>query len=218
MSYLSRTRRLLPLLALPIAPLAAQSPADSGTFVVRHGEDTVATERFTRRDTNIEGVLAIHNTRNTSQRYTAVIAPDATVPMIDVAVREDADSGRVKQKLVQRARVIIREDSAAVDAVISQNIETRVFGTQRGAIPYLNMSFALLEQAVRRTRAPGAVADAVPFFNLGGGQTLSAKVMAVGTDSVALDIGKVEYRLKVDGKGRVLGGAIPSQNVFVERR
>ena len=218
MSYLSHPSRLLLLLALPTAPLAAQTAADSGMFVVRHGEDTVATERFTRRDTNIEGVLAIRNPRNTSQRYTAVIAPDATVPMIDVAVREDADSGRVKQKLVQRARVIFREDSAAVDAVISQNIETRVFGTQRGAIPYLNMSFALLEQAVRRTRSPGATADAVPFFNLGGGQTVSAKVQPIGTDSLALDIGNVEYRLKVDRAGRVLGGKIPSQNVSVERR
>ncbi|HKU63339.1 MAG TPA: hypothetical protein VJQ44_19210 [Gemmatimonadales bacterium] len=218
MSYLSRPGHLLLLLALPAAPLAAQTPADSGTFVVRHGEDTVAIERFTRRETSVEGVLAIRNSRNTSQRYTAVIGPDATVPMIDVAVREDADSGRVKQKLVQRARVIFREDSAAVDAVISQNIETRVFGTQRGAIPYLNMSFALLEQAVRRTRSKGAPADAVPFFNLGGGQTLSAKVQPIGTDSLAMDIGKVEYRLKVDGKGRVLGGTIPSQNVVVTRR
>ena len=105
--------------------------------------------------------------------------------MIEVAVREDADSGRVKQKLVQRARVIFREDSAAVDAVISQNIETRVFGTERGAIPYLNMSFALLEQAVRRTRAPGATADAVPFFNLGGGQTVSAQGLAAGRHRLA---------------------------------
>ena len=218
MSYLRPLGSLLVLLAGPAVPLVGQTVPDSGTFVVRHGADTVATERFTRKETNLEGVLAIHNSRNTSQRYTAVVAPDATVPMIDVAVREDADSGRVKQKLVQRARVIFREDSAAVDAVISQNIETRVFGTERGAIPYLNMSFALLEQAVRRTRSPGAPTGAVPFFNLGGGQTLSAKIQPVGQDSLAVDIGNVEFRLKVDEKGRVLGGAIPSQNVLVDRR
>jgi hypothetical protein len=186
---------------------------------VRHGEDTVATERFTRRDTNIEGVLAIHNSRNTSQRYTAVIAPDATVPMIDVAVREDSDSGRVKQKLVQRARVIFREDSAAVDAVISQNIEDP--GVRHGA-----RGDSLPEHVVRAAGAGGCVAAGyrappptrLPFFNLGGGQTVSAKVQRVGSDSLALDIGKVEYRLRVDRTGRVLGGAIPSQNVFVERR
>jgi hypothetical protein len=218
MSYLRHFGPLLVLLAGPAVPLMGQTVADSGVFVVRHGADTIATEHFSRKDTNLEGVLAIHNSRNTSQRYTAVVAPDATVPLIDVAVREDSDSGRVKQKLVQRARVIFREDSAAVDAVISQNIETRVFGTERGAIPYLNMSFALLEQAVRRIRSPGAPADAVPFFNLGGGQTLSAKVKPVGKDSLALDIGNVEFRLRVDQQGRVLGGTIPSQNVLVDRR
>jgi hypothetical protein len=218
MSYLRHFGSLLALLAGPAVPLMGQTVADSGVFVVRHGADTVATEHFSRKDTNLDAVHAIHNSRNTSQRYTAVVAPDATVPLIDVAVREDSDSGRVKQKLVQRARVIFREDSAAVDAVISQNIETRVFGTERGAIPYLNMSFALLEQAVRRIRSPGAPAGAVPFFNLGGGQTLSAKVQPVGKDSLALDIGNVEFRLRVDEQGRVLGGAIPSQNVLVERR
>ena len=218
MRYLSSLGLLSLLLAGSSVPLTAQVAPDSGTFVVRHGADTVATERFTRKETSLEGVLAIHNARNTSQRYTAVVAPDATVPMIDVTVREDSDSGRVKQKLVQRARVIFREDSAAVDAIIRQNIETRVFGTQRGAIPYLNLSFALLEQAVRRTRSPGAPAGGVPFFNLGGGQTLSAKVLPVGKDSVAVDIGNVDFRLKVDEKGRVLGGTIPSQDVLVERR
>jgi hypothetical protein len=114
--------------------------------------------------------------------------------------------------------VIFRGDSAAVDAIVSQNIETRVFGTERGAIPYLNMSFALLELAVRRIRSPGGPTAAVPFFNLGGGQTVSATIQRVGNDSLALDIGKVEFRLKVDEKGRVLGGAIPSQNVLVDRR
>jgi hypothetical protein len=138
--------------------------------------------------------------------------------MIDVAVREDADSGRVKAKLVQRARVIFKQDSAAVDAIIGQAIETRVFGTQVGAIPYLNMSFALLEQAIRRSRRPGATPDHVPFFNLGGGQTVSGTLSPVGSDSVALSIGDVVFRLKVDPQWRVLGGAIPKQDVVVDRR
>ena len=53
MSYLSFLGPFLVCLTIPAAPLAAQAVADSGTFIVRHGEDTVATERFTRKDTNI---------------------------------------------------------------------------------------------------------------------------------------------------------------------
>jgi len=218
MAYVYRPTLLLGLLLLFALPAGAQAGADSGTFVVRHAGETVATETFSRKETAIQGTLALNNSKHTFQRYTAVLAPDASVPMIDVAVREDADSGRVKAKLVQRARVIFREDSAAVDAVIGQAIETRVFGTQVGAIPYLNMSFALLEQAIRRSRAGGATPGQVPFFNLGGGQTLSGSLSPVGSDSVAIAIGDVEFRLKVDPQGRVLGGAIPQQNVVVERR
>jgi hypothetical protein len=199
-------------------PAAAQTVADSGTFVVRHSGDTVATETFSRQETTIHGKLSLNNSKHTFHRYTAVLAPDASVPMIDVSVREDADSGRVKAKLVQRARVIFKEDSAAVDAIIGQSIETRVFGTQAGAIPYLNMSFALLEQAIRRSRASGATPGQVPFFNLGGGQTVSGTLKPVGSDSMALAIGDVEFRLKVDPQGRVLGGAIPKQDVLVDRR
>jgi hypothetical protein len=218
MRYLKPQACVLALFLGSALPSAAQTVADSGTFVVRHSGDTVATETFSRQETTIQGTLSLNNSNHTFHRYTAVLAPDASVPMIDVSVREDADSGRVKAKLVQRARVIFKEDSAAVDAIIGQAIETRVFGTQAGAIPYLNMSFALLEQAIRRSRAAGATPGQVPFFNLGGGQTVSGTLQRVGSDSLALAIGDVEFRLKVDVEGRVLGGAIPKQDVVVDRR
>ncbi len=218
MTYVSRPGSVLVLLLLSVRPAAAQTIADSGVFVVRHSGDTVATETFSRQETSIQGTLTLNNAKHTFHRYTAVLAPDASVPLIDVAVREDADSGRVKARLVQRARVIFKEDSAAVDAVIGQSIETRVFGTEVGAIPYLNMSFALLEQAVRRSRAGGATADEVPFFNLGGGQTVSGSLKSLGSDSLTLAIGEVEFRLRVDPEGRVLGGTIPAQDVTVERK
>jgi hypothetical protein len=218
MRYVKTQACVLALFLGSVLPAAAQTVADSGTFVVRHSGDTVATETFSRQETTIRGTLSLNNSNHTFHRYTAVLAPDASVPMIDVSVREDADSGRVKAKLVQRARVIFKEDSAAVDAIIGQSIETRVFGTQAGAIPYLNLSFALLEQAIRRSRAAGATPGQVPFFNLGGGQTVSGTLKLVGSDSMALAIGDVEFRLKVDPQGRVLGGAIPKQDVVVDRR
>ena len=218
MTYIYRSVRLATLFLLIVPTLAAQTVADSGTFVVRHAGDTVATETFSREETSIHGTLNLNNFKHTFHRYTAILAPDASVPMIDIAVREDADSGRIKARLLQRARIIFREDSAAVDAVIGQAISTQVLGTQPGAIPYLNMSFALLEQAVRRSRAEGAGLKQVPFFNLAGGQTVSGTLTPVGKDSLAVAIGDVEFRLRVDPEGRVLGGVIPTQDVQVDRR
>ena len=203
-------------LAVP-ARLSAQTTADSGSFVVRHANDTVAIERFSRTGIKLEGTLALRNPKKTSEHYSAVIAPDATLPLIEVTVRQGVDSGPVKAKVVQRARVIFKEDSAAVDEVGDAGLVTRVFGTKEGAIPYLNLSFALLEQAVRRARRTQG-ASHLDFFNLGGGQTISARISPLGSDSLKLDIGDIRFHLRVDREGRVLGGRIPSQDLVVERR
>ena len=199
------------------ALVRAQAVSDSGTFVVRHARDTVATERFSRSATQIEGTVALRNATHTSQRWSAVVAPDATLPLIEVTIREGSDSGGRAARVVQRARVIFKEDSVAVDAIGGDGLQTRLFATERGAVPYLNLSFALLEQAVRRVRV-SPDSSRVAFFNLRGGQTATATVSWVSPDSLRLAIGKVEYRLRVDQTGRVLGGRIPAQDVTVERR
>lgn len=192
-------------------------PGDSGVFIIRHAGDTVATERFSRTATTLRGTLAIRDAKGTLEAYEAVVAPDASVPLIEVTVRESQDSGRTNGKILQRARVIFKEDSAAVDDMGSRGIQTRILATERGAVPYLNLSFALLEQAVRRSLATAPATTRVPFFNLGGGQTLDAKVSKLGADSLTLMIGNVEFRLRVDPSGRVLGGAIPAQQLVAER-
>jgi hypothetical protein len=195
--------------------LQAQAAVDSGTFVVRRGRDTVAREQFVRTATQLQGTLHLMNPSHTSERYSAVLAPDATLPLIEVTVREGIDSGSVRAKIRQRARVIFKEDSAAVDEVGESGLVTRVFGTEVGAVPYLNLSFALLEQAVRRARANGGAR--VPFFNLGGGQTLVAKLAPLSGDSIRMDIGDTRIHLKLDGDGRLLGGRIPVQDLVAER-
>ena len=207
----------LALMSFAPALAGAQTVSDSGTFVVRHARDTVATEQFTRTDTKLEGTLTIRNAKHTSQRWSAVVAPDATLPLIEVTVREGRDSGGRAARVVQRARVIFKEDSVAVDELSRDGITTNVFASKEGAVPYLNLSFALLEQAVRRARATRQ-ATQVAFFNLGGGQTLTGRLSPRGSDSLTLDIGSVQYHLRVDPAGRVLGGRIPAQDVVAERR
>lgn len=207
---------LIVMVSLPPTALRAQEPADTGSFLVRHRQDTVATERFTRTATKLEGTLSLRNAKRTSERYRAVVAPDATLPLIEVTVSEGADSGEVRSRVVERARVIFKEDSVAVDQVGNAGLVTRVFKTELGAVPYLNLSFALLEQALRRARTANG-ADQVPFFNLGGGQTLVANLSAIQADSVRLDIGDTRIHLLMDRRGRLLGGRIPVQDVVFER-
>lgn len=215
------TRALLAAAFVIPGVLAAQTaaPADSGTFVVRRGRDTVAVETFARTGTTLAGTLAIHDQENIAQRWRAVVAPDATLPLIEVTVVEDREHGQVKGKMRQQARAIFKDDSVAVDDVNNNGLQTRIFGTRKGAVPYLNLSFALLEQAMRRARASGTGAGGqqVAFFNLGGGQTVDARLARAAGDSVSLAIGKIDFLLQVDSRGRIIGGGIPSQNLTVER-
>lgn len=218
-----RTSLLLLLLLTAPPALAAQEPERS-VFVIRRGADTVATEELVRTPTELTGTLTFRAKTATSEWYRAVVAPDTTVALVEVNVREGADTGRVKPRVVQRTRVIFRGDSVAVDDVTGNGIQTRVLATQAGAVPYLNLSFGLLEQAIRRATVPRRDTVKVAFFNLsggagqGGGVTVVGTVSRVGPDSVALELGSVEFRMRVDAGGRLLGGGIPAQRLIFERQ
>jgi hypothetical protein len=218
-----RTSLLLLLLLTAPPALAAQQPERS-VFVIRRGADTVATEELARTPTELTGTLTFRGKAATSEWYRAVVAPDTTVALVEVNVREGADTGLVKPRVVQRTRAIFRGDSVAIDDVTGNGIQTRVLATQAGAVPYLNLSFGLLEQAIRRATVPGRDTVKVAFFNLsggagqGGGVTVVGTVWRVGADSVALELGSVEFRMRVDGVGRLLGGGIPVQRLTFERQ
>jgi hypothetical protein len=209
------------LLAAP-GILAGQTAAKSG-FVIFHGADTVATEELDRTDTELRGTLAFRGVKKT-ESYRAVIAPDATIPLVEVTVRENAPSAAEKARVAQQTRVIFRDDSVSVDDVTGHGLQTRVLATQRGAVPYLNLSFGLLEQAIRRAAVLGTDSVRVAFFNLsgspsqGGGATVVATVSRFGADSVAIDLGRVAFRLRIDPQGRLLGGGIPAQQLSFKRR
>src|SRR5690349_4447301 len=102
-------------------PVKTQRPvvttADTGGFVVLRGRDTVATEQFGRTATELHGMLELSSSAHGTQQYLAVVNPDATVPVVEVTVRMASDSGPTAGRIVQRARVIFKDDSAAVDAL-----------------------------------------------------------------------------------------------------
>jgi len=214
---------LLPLLLFAAPPaLAAQAPEKS-VFLIRRGTDTVATETLSRTPTELTGTLTFHQASAKSEWYHAVVGPDATMPLLEVNVREGLDTGLVRARVAQRTRAIFRDDSVAVDDMTDHGMGTRVFPTRVGAVPYLNLSFGLLEQAVRRAAALGGDSVKVAFFNMsgspggGGGATVVGTVSRIGADSVALDLGSVEFRMRVDAAGRLLGGGIPAQRLSFER-
>jgi hypothetical protein len=214
-----------PLLAVAVlsmpAVLAAQdqqpaipSGPDSATFVVTHGADTVVTERFYRRKLEVDGVLDRWAVKR-KETYQALLTEDGGVPMVQFAVWLTDDPNTRTPR--QRVRVIFRDDSVAVDEVNSAEMMTRTFGSQKGAVPYLNLSFVLLEQATRRLAASKSDSVSIPFFNLNGGQVAVGTMKRTTPDSASLMLGTVAFQIHLDKEGRLLGAAIPAQGLKAER-
>ncbi|MFZ5624583.1 MAG: hypothetical protein ACOY71_09160 [Gemmatimonadota bacterium] len=201
------------------APAAAQEAAsaaftESATFIVRRGDDTVAIERFRRGPMVLKGVLYLRLEVPITEKISAVIDSTGTMPLVEVVEFRNSDT--LDTSPSQHARIIFRDDSVAVDALTGNGIQTRLFQTERGALPYLNLSFALLEQAVRRGLLIGGDTVALPFFNLGGGQTATGTLARNGS-SATLTLGRVPIVLELDATGRIVKGEIASQGVTVTR-
>ncbi|HEX2189512.1 MAG TPA: alpha/beta hydrolase [Longimicrobiaceae bacterium] len=208
-----KTRCAAALLALLPAAAAAQT-ADGGEWVVRRGGDTIATETYTRTPGRLRAELA---TRMPvlRQRTDAELAPDATVPRMAFTVLPGR-AGEAEPTV--SGAVVFRGDSALVEVRGPTAAPRQRFAPGDGALPYVNLSVALLEQTVRRARALGGSPARVPMLNLSGGNTFTATVVFPSPDSATVEVGGVTLRFGADAAGRLLGGCVPAQGITMERR
>jgi hypothetical protein len=210
------------LSAIAVAALLATSGGlraqEEGRFAITRGADTVAVEQWSRDDVTLTGDLLRIASQTARERlhYRATLVEDQSAPLVELSAWRADDPDDMPAR--ETTRVIFKDDSVAVDdASRWSGVVTRILPTARAAVPYLNLSTAFLEQATRRAAGSRGDSVAVPFFNLGGGQTVTGTVQRVGPDSAAIRIGSVEFRLRVDTDGRILGGAVPSQGLTIVR-
>lgn len=206
--------------AAPDAP--DPGPVDSGSFVVLHGADTMAVEHYARTPTELTGEMLTKAMGGQRQDYRVIMVEDMTTPLVEMSVWRQTDPLGVPPR--QRARLIFRDDSVAVDDANSMGMNTLVYFVGKGGLTYVNLSFAFMEQATMRARYLKSDSVTVPFFNISrrfdgpAGESLNATVRPIGKDSMSVRLGPVDFRLAVDEKGRILGGGVPAQNVVVVRR
>ena len=200
-----------------VAPrVEAQERADTARFAFMRNTDTITVERVTRSATELSGELVIPPRERERTRYRATLLPDGTAPLLEVSVWRGTDPEGAPAR--QMTRVIFKEDSVAVDDITSGGLKTLLFHTARGAVPYLNLSVAFLEQAVLRARAGGKSRDAmVQFFGLSNGQTVAGTVASPDPTHARLRLGEVEFQLVLDSRGRILSGTVPAQGLTITR-
>lgn len=206
-------RPLCALLAALLAASTARAQGDAFVLLTANG-DTVAIERFTRNATSLEAELLVP-TGGARFWYQATLAPDASVARFVNEFRP-ASAGRDAEP-TQRAVFTFTGDSAIVEITGGGRSVTQRLGSRPGAVPFLNPSFALVEQIVRRARRIGGDSVAVPAFMVQGGTVVPFVVRRLPGDSVDVAVGGVPSRLAVNAAGDVTGGSVPAQGLRIVR-
>ncbi len=186
--------------------------ADRGTFVVLRGEDTLSVERFERSGGELSAEL-VDRIAGYRQTISATVQPDGRVPRLTLELR--SGSGPPDAAPMQRIVLRIEGDSAIAEIGAQTNAQRQVVPTRDGAVPFVNLDFALMRQVVLRSRSTGL--DSVPILLLTGARTLMVHLTRLTGDTVAIDIAGVPLHLLVDSAGRVLGGTVPAQGLRIER-
>lgn len=202
------------LLALTVGrgpAAAAQSPLR--TFVLRAGRDTISVEQVQRGPGRVEGEL-VFRLANQRWHYVLSVGPDERVLAMDNEFRFATDSSSSPAR--QRAHLTFTGDSVVVDLLAPAAGQQRL-GSRAGAIPYINPSFGLVEQALRRGSVLGGDTLAIPLFAMAGGGTFSGTIhRSGGSDSTAFIVSGVSSRLATGTDGSIRGGGVPSQGLSLE--
>jgi uncharacterized protein len=197
---------------LAFAGPAAGQHAGAVSFVMRMGVDTFAVESVSRTADAIEGEIGGRIFGRIA--YRAALGPAESIS--EVALKAWAPGAAVDAAPVQEARITLLGDSAQVEIGAGEQLRRQRIAAGGAALVYLNPSMALMEQMVLRARAAGSERVEVPVL-LATGQTFTASVSFLGTDSAVVAIAGGEVRMAVDLEGRLLGGVIPAQNLTITR-
>src|SRR5439155_1104440 len=111
------TLLLIAVGALSPAALAAQS----GAFVVRLGNDTVAVEQYTLTAARLQGEQVIRTPRTQHRIYTATLGPDGAVQRFELATHNVSDPKPTERK----ATIEFRGDSAIATTDQGDSLVTR---------------------------------------------------------------------------------------------
>ncbi len=202
----------LGMLAWSAASLSAQGE-ERAAFVMQLGRDTFAVENLSRSAGRLETELTGRALGRLVIR--ADEGPGATIRALTLTAWRPGtppDSSPGNQ-----ARIVMTGDTAVVTFSIPAGTPAQRVSTRADAVPYLNPSFAMIEEVLRHARAMGGDTVAVPLFFIQGGQTAPATVAWGPNDSVAVTLGGTAIRLRFSPDGRILSGSVPSQNLTIER-
>jgi len=206
------TRVLIASLAVPAA-LAGQS----GSFVVRLGNDTIAIEQYTRTADRLQGEQVVRSPRTAHRIYTATFGAGGAIERFEL-VTHNVDGGPGPAETI--ASIEFRRDSAIAQLPRGDSTVTQRLKLRAGALPYCGQCYGLVEEAARRARGAGRDRYTVAMLPVGNDEPWTVEVARLGRDSATIKLGPIgPLRMRLDDQGTLLGltGVGSTMQVTVER-
>jgi dienelactone hydrolase len=203
------------MLAMAMLPSAARAQeTERGAFVLLAGRDTIAVERFSRGPARLEGDLSVRPSVRVA--WTAALAPDGAVTRFEARTWTAAAAEGAPP--AQTAMLEVRGDSAFTVAEGGGERQEARAAVTAGFVPFVNPSALLMEQILVQARRGGARDSvSVPVLPVGAPAQVTSTVRWIGPDSATLTLGPALVRARVNAAGRLLGAAVPSQNLTIVR-
>lgn len=194
---------------------------DSGAFITRLGNDTLAMEQYSRTATQLKGEYVIRSPRSLHRIYTVDLNPDGTIRRLQLVTH---NIGGGPGPMETRNSVDFSGDSAVLVSPRGDSSVTTKIAVPRGTFPYQLHVYGLLEQMGRWARAQGK--DSVRLTALTSATATSgAYVVKRGGDTLVImfdegqyaGVGPFTFRLDRQGHLTWLTGKGSTLQVEVQR-
>lgn len=211
----SRAAKTLAIACVLTPASANAQQTERGAFILRLQGDTFAIERFTRGPAALEGEIQVRSAARVA--WEAQLAPDGAATRFDVRVFPGVALPGARP--VQTVTMEFRGDSAHVRMATTGGAPAGgpTVAAPRGTVPFTSPSVLLMEEILVRARRMGGGGASVPILPTGAAAVEQAAVRWIGADSAVVTISGLELRARVNAAGRLLGGAVPAQNLTIER-
>jgi hypothetical protein len=186
--------------AVETAPGVAVTGPETGAFIVRLGDDTVAVERYTRTADRIEGDI-VNRSPARIAHYVVTLGPTGTPTRADLTIRRPDGSPVPNQ--VRSASLTFAADTV-VSVVTRDTAVTRRIAA-RGAIPGVTFSYALVEHGLRNLVASDRDSADVVMLSFGAPTASVFPTKILRDDAARITwFGGLPQHVRTDRAGRIL--------------
>jgi hypothetical protein len=198
---------VLSLATVSCAPRATQTAAGSaidapetGAFIVRLGDDTVAVERFTRTADRVEGDIVLRSPARIGH-YVITLGPDGRPTRAEYTVRRP--DGSLVPNAPRAASLTFGSDTVVSVVMLDTAITRRL--AARSAFPAAGLSSAMVELALRNVVASGRDSADLVMVGFGAQSPSTFPVRVFRPDSARITwFGGSPQYVRLDRGGRIV--------------